>query len=386
MNSNNQPDNIVDLVQSLRNLGIPEREYHKQIRRFLGFKARERNIPINGCFELTPLCNLDCKMCYVHLDSHAFLPTDLLSLNEWISYIQQAYRAGMRSAMLTGGECLTYPSFNELYIFLHELGVSTDVLSNGLLLDEKRIEFFLRYRPQCIKVSLYGSCEEAYERVTGHRVFNIVYNNLQMIRDAGLPVFVSITPNRFMQDDMKQLIETVESLGIKYEINAKLIQPRIDTGRAIEDLSLEQYVELYRLRLQYHHQNLVPNDPSILPDVKREGDEKRGLRCGAGRSSFTIKYNGLLCPCVSLDEFSVSVADLGFQEAWRQVNEYSKNYPIACECDGCDYWPVCIHCQALHKNAPQMGHCDPNICGRTIRLAQEGFFKYLDAVPVNAEK
>ena len=29
--------------------------------------ARGHDTPISGDFELTPLCNLDCKMCYVHL-------------------------------------------------------------------------------------------------------------------------------------------------------------------------------------------------------------------------------------------------------------------------------------------------------------------------------
>lgn len=30
-------------------------------------KAFEDGIPISGTFELTPRCNFDCKMCYVHL-------------------------------------------------------------------------------------------------------------------------------------------------------------------------------------------------------------------------------------------------------------------------------------------------------------------------------
>ena len=34
-------------------------------------KARENDTPISGYFELTPLCNLDCKMCYVHLSDPA---------------------------------------------------------------------------------------------------------------------------------------------------------------------------------------------------------------------------------------------------------------------------------------------------------------------------
>ncbi len=33
---------------------------------FLAEKARRMNIPLYGQFELTPLCNLSCWMCYVH--------------------------------------------------------------------------------------------------------------------------------------------------------------------------------------------------------------------------------------------------------------------------------------------------------------------------------
>jgi hypothetical protein len=30
--------------------------------------AAQRHIPLSGAFELTPRCNLKCKMCYVRLD------------------------------------------------------------------------------------------------------------------------------------------------------------------------------------------------------------------------------------------------------------------------------------------------------------------------------
>ena len=32
-------------------------------------RTREADVPYSGSFELTPLCNLDCKMCYVHLQA-----------------------------------------------------------------------------------------------------------------------------------------------------------------------------------------------------------------------------------------------------------------------------------------------------------------------------
>ena len=378
MRNKGLPTNLVEYVRLLKAQGIPEKEYRRNISRYLEEKARECGIPISGAFELTPLCNLDCKMCYVHLDNHSFATSKLLSVGDWKFLMRQAHNAGMRSAMLTGGECLTYPGFDELYLFLYELGVDTDVLSNGLLIDEKRIEFFLQHRPQSIKISLYGSCDDAYEKVTGHRVFQKVYHNLELMRDAKLPVYISITPSIFMQEDMFNVIETAESLNIRYEINARLFPPRENTGRDIEDLSLDQYVEMYRLRLQYHQKTLVPIDPTEVPLENHGGLEKRGLRCGAGQSSFSIKYDGCMCPCLSLDEFSVSALELGFEAAWKKVNEYAVNYPAPCECDGCVYRPVCINCQAMHKNAPQVGHCDPRICERTKRLTQEGFLIYRD--------
>ena len=38
-----------------------------QITEYLYRKACLKNIPLSGTFELTPRCNLNCKMCYVRM-------------------------------------------------------------------------------------------------------------------------------------------------------------------------------------------------------------------------------------------------------------------------------------------------------------------------------
>ncbi len=371
-----EPESLVEFIQLQKECGEIGKNFRKKIGRFLEFKARERLIPISGYFELTPLCNLDCKMCYVHLDGEAFSSNNLLSVNTWKALIKQAHEAGMVEATLTGGECLTYPGFDDLFLFLLEKGIGVHVLSNGILIDEQRVSFFKKNRPQTIKITLYGSDEETYYNVTGHRVFNTVYHNLVLMRDSGLPVYVSITPNKYMKENMRDLIETVEDLGIPYEINSKLFTPRKATGRSAEDLTLEQYIELYRIRAEFHHHELVPMDFSELPDIGYSNAETKGLRCGAGRSSFTLKYDGNMSPCVSLDELCVSALDKDFRDAWKIINEYALNYMTPRECTRCKYLPVCIHCEAMHKNARLKGHCDRTICERTTRLAQEGFLVY----------
>lgn len=48
----------------------------------------------------------------------------------------------MIGATLSGGECLTYPGFKELFLYLHSLGCEVSVFINGILLDQEWVDFF----------------------------------------------------------------------------------------------------------------------------------------------------------------------------------------------------------------------------------------------------
>ena len=369
-----QAKNLPELLHRLQADGVPESEYHRHIGRFLELKSRERGVPLHAHFELTPLCNLDCKMCYVHLDGAKFAGKKLLPVEVWKELADQAHRAGMLYVSLTGGECLTYPDFDALYLYLWKMGIRINVLSNGVLMDEARVDFFKRYPPREIQITLYGSSDDAYEKVTGKRAFTTVMHNLKLLKDADLPVKLAITPNRFMADDMLPLLELAESLDIPYNINTHLIPPRKETGREIEDFSTEQYVEIYREQRRLKNWDMTPIDPAELPDENREGEAVHGMRCGAGKSSCGIRYDGALCPCLSLSEVNVDALNLGFAEAWRQINAIANNYPVPAECTDCAYAARCLTCTAMHKNAPQAGHCDPRICERAKAMIAAGIF------------
>ena len=108
---NQLPPNLRTLLRQLDEQGITDHRRYAAVRKYLGFKAREKNTPISGSFELTPLCNLDCKMCYVHLNKAQMQGAKLLTVEQWQDIMQQAIDHGMMYARLTGGECLTYPGF-----------------------------------------------------------------------------------------------------------------------------------------------------------------------------------------------------------------------------------------------------------------------------------
>ena len=139
------PQNLIELLRYLRLENIPEEMHKTYIDDYFEDRARKKGIPLKGQFELTPFCNLDCKMCYVHLNKEQMKNKQLLDPEQWEMLMKQAIDSGMRKAVLTGGECLTYSGFEKLYLYLQSRGIEVQVYTNGILLTKKKIEFFKKF-------------------------------------------------------------------------------------------------------------------------------------------------------------------------------------------------------------------------------------------------
>ena len=277
------------------------------MREYLQAIARTRGIPLHGTFELTPLCNLDCRMCYVHLSASQLEKTggSLLTTAQWKQIMEQAADAGMLHATLTGGEALTYPGFDELYLYLLSRGVGVTLKSNGLLLTDSRVDFFRRHPVEGIQITLYGADQETYETVTGVRGFDAALAGIERVKAAGIPLEVNLTPTKPALANMEKLLKLVDSLDVPVGISTGLYPARAETGRSVMDLqpSLEDYITLYQTRARLRGQKLVPRPADSLPVPGGGGQEPvRGLPCGGGRSSFAVHWNGRIHPGLSMDQ------------------------------------------------------------------------------------
>lgn len=371
-----QPQTLRELLRQLDEQGVTDYRRYEAVRTFLSFKARDKAIPISGSFELTPLCNLDCKMCYVHLQKEQMAGAQLLTVEQWKDIMQQAIDGGMMYARLTGGECLTYPGFRELYTFLQSRGVETAILSNGLLMDEDMVRFLVAHPPSAVQVTLYGASEEGYERVTGRRAFQRVLENIRRLNEAQLPLSIAVTPNEFMTDG-ESVIRLLHEEGFSFSINAGLMQPREETGRHLADAALDAYAAMMKLRMALKGRQTEPDcDPESLPDPGSENvTAEKGVRCGAGRSNFAVDWQGRMRPCNTFPCEPADVLTLGFPEAWRRTHHTALNYPLPAECEGCAYKGLCKHCVAEHAAGAPAGHASPAICAWGQRMVAEGLLK-----------
>lgn len=381
------PDSLAEVLADLDAKGITDYRRYAAVKNYLCFKARDKGVPIAGTFELTPLCNLDCKMCYVHLTKEQMDGRQLLTVGQWKDLMCQAIDAGMMYASLTGGECLTYPGFDELYLYLQSMGVQISVLTNGVLMDEKRVEFFKINPPAVIQLTLYGADDDTYERVTGRRCFQQAYDGIVRLHEAGLPLIVSLTPSRYLGEGGDQLIRLAVSLGLPFNLNPGLFEARTETGRRLDDydVSLDDYVRYAKLRAGLQHHSLAACPVAALPPTGGDAAGKRcGIRCGAGRSGFSISWDGAMHPCSNFNVITAHPMEQGFVPAWRQINAAAESYPLPTECIGCAYEGVCKGCALEHARAG-VGHVNKRVCDTCKRMVSEGFIRF-PGVSLNDEK
>jgi len=376
----NADGGLIALLNGLEARNVKPIDVEIRVNRYLDMRARQKGIPIRGTFELTPLCNLDCKMCYAHLSEQQLKDSGKTILDgaSWIKIMQQAIDAGMIHAVLTGGEALAHPDFDEIYLFLQRQGVTVGVNTNGLLLTDERVAFFKQHKPNAIQVSVYGYDEETYESVTGKRVFARVTDAIQRLRDNGIYTTLGITPNRYLGDGIEHLLRLVSSFDLQFTINAGLFTPRCETGRHKEnhDFSLDEYVELSKLQAKMAGMQLKPACDADIPPIGSAGaKESKGLRCGGGRSSFAVSWDGKLQPCVMLSEIQVDLSRCGFSEAWGLVHSAVCEYPSPVECTDCPFRGICPVCVVQHAKSAPLGHANPMFCERARRFALEGIIR-----------
>ena len=352
---------------------------YQSFARYLDRKARAKGIPLTGQFELTPLCNFSCRMCYVHLNAEQLNGRKVLPVETWKDLMHQAWEAGMMHVTLSGGECLAYPGFDELYLYLQSLGCDVTVLTNAFLLDEKRIEFFRQHPPALIQVTLYGWNDDVYERVTGVRGFTRVAENVKRAIDAGFNVKLVITPNRFLGEDVLETIRTATKISRKVVVNSSIITPREETGRSgqRDDPDADLYVRIFRLMNELDGIETKEIDPEDLPPAGGPCHEceQRGLGCGGARSGFVTDWQGNLMPCNSLDLIKADPFKDGFKAAWDSIHEQVMNFPQVPECQGCAYAEVCHRCAGIMILYAEPGKQPVEMCEQIRYLVRHGVMK-----------
>lgn len=323
---------------------------------YLHQKGKETGIPVSGTFELTSRCNFSCKMCYVH-SSECNLQKDEMSAEWWIETGKKAAEAGMIFLLLTGGEPLLREDFPYIYTELKKLGFVISINTNGYLLSGRIAELFKKNPPSRLNVSLYGSSDDTYERLTGVRGFSTVIKNIEDMRSSGIDVRLNCSLAKENYEDMEGIFQVANRLNLHIK-TTPYMYPQIRAGKSSgENEHRLAPVEAAKCRvgwslLRYTPEEFVNRAKGMQMGIETfekeciEDTELGKVRCRAGKTSCWINKNGEMSLCGIIDK-SFDIKTLGFAEAWKRVEAYTETITLPIQCTTCKYRHFCNVCAAV---------------------------------------
>jgi radical SAM protein with 4Fe4S-binding SPASM domain len=276
-------------------------------------KALEGGVPISGSMEITSACNLRCVHCYIPSGGPSGRE---LTLSEITGIVDQLADEGCLWLLLTGGEPLSRKDFPDIYGHVKRRGILPMLFTNATLVTDGTAGLLESEPPYDVEVSVYGSTEETYERVTGvPGSFGRCMDGIGMLLDRGVRVSLKTMAMTLNAHEVGEMKAMALGLGLRFRFDT-MLNTGLDGSRApaVYRLPVEDVLDLDRSdpdRMAGWAE--VAERFPVTPD-----DAIRVYQCGAGRSTFHIDPEGRLSVCMMSRTPFYDLREGTFREGWRE--------------------------------------------------------------------
>lgn len=365
------------------------------IRDRLWEKAGKEGFPLTAAFELLPVCNLSCKMCYVRKSMKEVQQEGGLKDGKWwLEKAKEASSYGLLFPLLTGGEPFLHPDFRQILTGMQDMGMQVSINSNATLIDRETAKWLGNHVPNRINITLYGASEKTYENLCGDgNAYKKVCDAVQWLKEYQVPVKfnTSITPQNVQDlEEMIRFAKKVEGpIQAAYYMfppvrrnqdmigqNDRLTPEEAGLARVKADFlqgEPEWFVGMAK-RFSY----FVPLEKcNLQPDE----NVKMKMSCRAGHCSFWLDWQGNMRNCGMYSSVTLSTENRDFGEVWKELREQTHKVRYAPVCAVCPNQPLCHSCIAMVANECGDINGKPEYLCRMNQAAAKYYQEYLKKIP-----
>jgi MoaA/NifB/PqqE/SkfB family radical SAM enzyme len=166
--------------------------------------------------QVTSRCNRQCVHCYsprAHDGKFVELPIRILS-----DIAHDAALLGLDSVVLLGGEPLIRADIVEVVRVFSGHGLSVDIATNGLLLNQQMLIGLRDAGLGCVAISIDGFGDGS-SRMHGGKHFDQLINCLESVRQIGLRVRVSTVATSLNLSELEPLADALDGWCDLHKIN-----------------------------------------------------------------------------------------------------------------------------------------------------------------------
>lgn len=323
------------------------------VEQMLVAKADVMKLPIGGSMELLPLCNMNCKMCYIRQSREEMESQGrMLTCDEWLAIAESAKRAGVLFLLLTGGEPLLFPEFKRLYTTLTDMGFVLTINTNGTLIDEEWAALFAKRPCRRMNITLYGKDDETYRALCRNpQGFTQVQKAVKLLKERKVPFRFNFTCTPYNVEQLPELYEFARSIDVPMAYSTHIFPP-VRKGADVETIERLTPQECGRAYLA----GVRSGNPNIpIEEIARATLDKlkqpirncaSGNVCRAGYSGFWVNWKGELLPCGMFNEPKANLLEESFSDAWKEISQTFRGHPVCRECEICKKRNLCRVCAA----------------------------------------
>lgn len=327
-------------------------------------KASRARLPAISAFELLPLCNLNCKMCYVRKSMDDVRKAGGLKDGKWwLDIAREGVGCGMLFPLLTGGEPLLHPDFGMIFTGMQDLGLQVSINSNGTLIDREMAAFFGKHRPIRINITLYGASEQSYQDLCGDGdAYRRVLEAVALLKEYDVPIKfnASITPQNVK--DVTAMVSYAKDQQLPIQVATYMFPPvrRDETMIGQNDRLSPREAALARVTSDYLQEEpdwFLANAERyrrFVPLEQRPWEMgkpyEKPMRCRAGLSSVWVDWQGNFMNCGMYGSVKVSLEGKTFRQAWEEIVARTTQIRYWPDCLGCPNEPLCHPCIAMIQN------------------------------------
>lgn len=266
----------------------------------------------------------------------------LRTADEWIRLGREMAQAGVLFLLLTGGEPLLFPDFRKLYKELKSMGMILTINTNGTLLDEEWADFFGRYKPRRINITLYGSNDAAYENLCHyHGGFSRTLKAIRLLREQKVDVKINGSVTKLNRDDMDAIYQIGRNLDIPVHMDTYMLPGIHERGLPFEHQSRLMPEDAAAADIRMREREMETEafvryaEETVAHTEKKDVLYPAQITCLAGNCSFAISWRGEMRPCVTFQKPLVPVFDMGFEAAWTEISRNAKSLKVSDTCVTC---------------------------------------------------
>ena len=281
--------------------------------------------PLNIMWDITNRCNLNCKHCYNRSGKEG--KYEDLSDEDMIKQVDCIIELLPRVVCFCGGEpLLRYNLLPKLANRLSNAGITVTMVTNGLLLNEDKVNTLIHSGLSGFQISLDSHKKETHDYFRGlDGAYDGALKAIELLISKKINPDVTFIPTKINYRDLGGLVELLYSKGIR-RIGS---MPLIPIGRGYEnreellmsdDELLDFYQIINRLRSRYPDFKIEYDDP--LEHITLFTNNKV-----AKTAVFEIRSNGDIVvssylPMIFgnvLNDNMVYLWEKGLKDVWRNV-------------------------------------------------------------------